>query len=59
MRLTSLARGGGCGWSGGLLLAVGPGRRDGLRRELAGRGVPHREIGRFTDGPAGRVAVTA
>ncbi len=59
MRLTSLARGGGCGWSGGLLLAVGPGRRDGLRRELAGRGVPHREIGRLTDGPAGRIVVTA
>ena len=45
--------------SGGLLLAVGPERTDGLRRELAGRGVPHWEIGRLTDGPAGRIVVTA
>jgi hypothetical protein len=30
-----------------------------LRRELAGRGVPHWEIGRLTEGPAGRIVVTA
>ena len=45
--------------SGGLLLAVGRERRDGLRRELAGRGVSHWEVGRLTDGPAGRIVVTA
>ena len=45
--------------SGGLLLAVAPGEADGLRRELAARGVPHWEIGRLSDGPAGRIAVTA
>ena len=45
--------------SGGLLLAVAPERTDGLRRELAGRGVPHWEVGRLTDGPAGRIVVTA
>ena len=45
--------------SGGLLLAVAPGEAGGLRRELAGRGVPHWEIGRLCDGPAGRIAVTA
>ena len=45
--------------SGGLLLAVAPGEAGGLRRELAGRGVRHWEIGRLSDGPAGRIAVTA
>ena len=36
-----------------------PGKVDGLRRELADRGVPHWEIGRLTDGPTGRIAVAA
>jgi selenide,water dikinase len=45
--------------SGGLLLAVVPEKADRLRGELADRDVPHWEIGRLTDGPAGHIAVLA
>ena len=45
--------------SGGLLLAVAPGRLERLRAALAARGVPGWEIGRLIPGPAGRIAVAA
>ena len=45
--------------SGGLLLAVPPGRAARLRDALCDRGVPHWEIGRLAAGSPGRVAVAA
>ena len=43
--------------SGGLLLAVAPGRLGGLVADLRGRGIEPAVIGRVLDGPPGRVGV--
>jgi selenide, water dikinase len=44
--------------SGGLLIAVGAGRSDALRRDLAGRGIPAADIGVVGSEAPGRIAVT-
>ena len=43
--------------SGGLLIAISPGRADALSQALASRGVHAREIGEIEGGPAGRIRV--
>jgi selenide,water dikinase len=45
--------------SGGLLLAVPPGRAGALEDELAARGVAAARVGRLGDGPAGTLEVAA
>ncbi len=45
--------------SGGLLLAVAPGRAGALERELAARGVAGARVGSLGDGPAGTLEVAA
>ena len=45
--------------SGGLLLAVAPGRAGALRDALGRGGVTAWDVGRLTEGPPGRVAVSA
>ena len=44
--------------SGGLLIAVPPGRADELAHALAERRLPSRPIGRCVDGPAGQIRVS-